>query len=266
MKKAILMTCSFLVIFAAGCGPSSEALSLTMVAQTNEASALTRAAMPTDTPVPTSTRIPTNTPTPTRTPTPTKTPNLALTKQAEDLLTVLQDFEEKGYLTTTQGKVHGLDPFNEEWAQIDWFRWWPQDVDEKNFVFKSHFDWTSASFTPEDSGCGILFGLQENNDYYAVFLTSSRILFMMKRGERLYEVGKTSGSGRVKYDNPAEADFVIAVNDQKAYVSVDGDVTVYTLSRDQTTEGHLAFSLLSGTNKDYGTRCEMTDSVLWTPE
>jgi len=237
-----------------------------MVAQTDEASALTHAAMPTDTPVPTDTPTPTNTLVPTRTPTPTKTPNLALTKQAEALLTVLQDFEDKGYITTTQGNVHELEPFKEEWAQIDWFQWWTQDIDEKDFVFKSHFNWISASYTPEDSGCGIVFGLQENRDFYAVFLTSSRILFMMKRGERVYEVGKTSGSGRVKYDNPAEADFVIAVNDQKAYVSADGDVTVYTLSADQTTEGQLAFSLLSGTNKDYGTRCEMTDSIIWTPE
>lgn len=266
MKKMVVLTCSFLVIFMAGCGTSNEDLAITTIAQTNEASALTRAPMPTETPAPTNTPIPTDTLPPTRTPTPTKTPNLALTEQAEALQAVLQDFEEKGYITTTQGEVRELMPFIQEWAQMDWFQWWSLDFEEKDFVFKSHFNWASASFTPEDSGCGVVFGIQENRDYYAVFLTSNRILFMMKRGELIYEVGKTRGSGRVKYDNPAEADFIIAVYDQKAFVSVDSDVTEYTLSKDQTTEGQLAFSLLSGTNKDYGTRCEMTDSLIWTPK
>jgi len=66
MKKIVVLTCSFIVIFSAGCGPSSEELAVTMVAQTDEAATQTRAAMPTDTPTPT----PTNTPPPTLTPMP----------------------------------------------------------------------------------------------------------------------------------------------------------------------------------------------------
>jgi hypothetical protein len=33
---------------------------------------------------------------------------------------------------------------------------------------------------------------------------------------------------------------------------------------DQSTKGDFALSLLSGTNKDYGTRCEISDMILWT--
>ena len=68
MKKIALLTCSFIVIFLVGCGPSSEELAITMVAQTDVANILTRVAMPTDTP--TSTLTPTDTPLPTDTPTP----------------------------------------------------------------------------------------------------------------------------------------------------------------------------------------------------
>ena len=62
----------------------------------------------------------------------------------------------------------------------------------------------------------------------------------------------------------AEADVIVAVKDKSSFVSINGDVTEYTLSADQTTHGKFAFSILSGTNKDYGTRCEMTDNMLWT--
>ena len=74
---------------------------------------------------------------------------------------------------------------------------------------------------------------------------------------------KTSGTGVYDFDNPAEAEFAIAVHDQKAYVLVDGVPTLYTLSVDQTTNGYIGNSVLSGTNRDYGTRCEATEMLLW---
>ena len=88
----------------------------------------------------------------------------------------------------------------------------------------------------------------------------------MSRGANVYEVGKTRGSGRVNFGNPAEADFALAVKGKSAYVSVDGDVTEYTLSQDQSTSGGFALTLLSGTNSGYGTRCEMTDMFLFRPK
>jgi len=75
MKKIILLTCSFIVIFSAGCGPSSEELAVTMVAQTDVAATQTRAAAATSTPTPT--EMPTETPTHTQIPpTPTLNPQL----------------------------------------------------------------------------------------------------------------------------------------------------------------------------------------------
>jgi len=218
-------------------------------------------ATPSHTPAP-----PTATKRTTSTPRPTATPNVAATQQFESFYSMLQGFEEKGYVTTTEGETETFKPFKEEWAQRNWYQWWPESTVESDFVFSGHFKWSTAGTTSEDSGCGIIFGIQENDDHYAVFLDKSRILFLMARGAYAYNVGKTRGSGRVTYTPPAEADFVVAVKGQSAYVSVDGDVTEYTLSQDQTTRGDFGLSLLSGTNKDYGTRCEITDMILWTAE
>jgi len=226
-------------------------------------------AAPTPTPtVPPATNTPeataTSTPKPTATPKPSATPNVAATQQIEDFNAILQDFMDKGYVTTTEGKIVELDTFEQDWAQLGWYQWWPQQDVTTDFVFKGHMSWSAASNTPEISGCGVIFGLQSNDDHYGVFIDKGRILFLMGRGSNVYNVGKTRGSGRLNFSNPAEADVIVAVKGQSTFVSVDGDVTEYTLSQDQTTKGSFALSLLSGTNKDYGTHCEMTEMLLWT--
>ncbi|HEY6072375.1 MAG TPA: hypothetical protein VIV15_03030 [Anaerolineales bacterium] len=218
---------------------------------------------PTDTP----TAIPpTNTPKPTSTPRPTATPNLAATQQYESWQADLQPFVESGYLDDSAGGFKSYDDFSEDWAQIGWYKWWKFGKVNSDFMFGAHMEWSSASSTPDISGCGLVFGAQANEDHYAVVLDKGRILFMMARGSHVYQVGKTSGSGRVNFGNPAEADFQVLVQGQKAYVSVDEEVTTYTLSMDQSPYGEMGFTVLSGTNRDYGTRCKMTNVRLWMPD
>jgi hypothetical protein len=205
----------------------------------------------------------TKTATLTRTPRPSVTPNVVATQNADEFSQLLNDYKDKGYISTTDGRITQPVDYKDNWAQIDWFQWHAYGRVNSEFVFKTHFSWETASATPNQSGCGVVFGLQENRDYYAVFLDFKSLLFMMKRGDNLYRVGKTSGSGYADFENPAETDFVLAVSNQKAYVSVDGELTVYTLSVDQATDGGLALSILSGTNREFGTRCESTEMFLW---
>jgi len=73
----------------------------------------------TDTPLPT----PTKTVRPTETPKQTATPDMAATQKVDDFYAVLQSFEEKGYLESTDGEIFELESFNEEWAQIGWYQW-----------------------------------------------------------------------------------------------------------------------------------------------
>lgn len=112
----------------------------------------------------------------------------------------------------------------------------------------------------------MVFGLRSNGDEYAAFLTNSRIYFMRSTeamGSYAAEVGKSKGTGRVSFDNPAEADFVLAVTGKKAYAYVNQQfIGEYTLSNDQFTRGSFGVALLSGSNKDYGTRCEATNMQL----
>ncbi len=228
----------------------------------------------TNTPQPTATitLTPTNTPRPSPTPRPTKTPNLAATERIEGFNAETQGYFDKGYLKTTAGKITEVDNFTYDWAQLGWYNWQQLNTKTSDFYMTAHFKWSSAFRNAEESGCGFIFAIQENGDHYAVFLDRSGIVFLNADQTSGYskDVGLTRGTGRVKFDNPAdkpvEADFTVIVNDTYTYVIVDGEVVgEYTLAQSKILKGNLGLSLLSGTNKDYGTRCTMTDIHIWTP-
>ena len=68
----------------------------------------------------------------------------------------------------------------------------------------------------------------------------------------------------MNFGNPAEADFTLLVYEYKAYVYVNSDfIGEYTLSKDKELMGKFGYGIISGTNHDYGTRCEITDSRMW---
>lgn len=229
---------------------------------------------PTDTPQPTATITPTatNTPRPSPTPRPTKTPNLTATQRMEGFNSQTQSYFEKSYLTTGDGTIKEFDDFAYDWAQLNWYNWLPLDEEASDFYLSAHVKWSSAYRNADVSGCGFIFAIQENRDHYAVFLDRSKIFFLHSDQTSGYSrpVGLTRGTGRVQFDNPAdspqEADFTIIVKGTYAYVLVDDEVVgEYTLAKSKILRGDIGLSLLSGTNKDYGTRCEMTDIHLWIP-
>jgi len=229
---------------------------------------------PTSTPQPTATEtlVPTETSTSTATPRPTRTPNLAATQRAEELNAKAQAYFDLGYLTTADGEFIEYDDFSLDWAQINWYQWLPLGDQASDFYLSAHFKWSSAYRNANTSGCGFAFAIQDNGDHYAIFLDRSEILFLDSDSAYSYsrKVGLTRGTSRVKFDNPAdspvEADFTMIVKGTYAYALVNGEVIgEYTLSQSKILRGDFGLTLLSGTNKDYGTRCEMTDIHAWIP-
>ena len=228
----------------------------------------------TNTPQPTATitQTPTNTPRPSPTPRPTKTPNLAATERMDGYHSQTQSYFEKGYLTTADGEIKEIDDFAFDWAQMNWYNWLPLGEEATDFYLSAHVKWSSAYRNADVSGCGFIFAIQDNGDHYAVFLDQSNIYFLNADQSSGYSrpVGLTRGTGRVDFDNPAdspqEADFAVIVNGTYTYVLVDSEVVgEYTLAKSKVLRGDIGLSLLSGTNKDYGTRCEMTDIHVWIP-
>ena len=215
------------------------------------------------------TATPTNTPRPSPTLRPTQTPNFVATQHAAEWNAEVQAYFEKGYLTTTSGRFRELDDFSYDWAQLGWYNRLPLRDSASDFFLSAHFKWNSAYENSDTSGCGFIFGLQPNNDHYAVFLDRSQVYFLITDQKLGYSkrVSPTRGTGKVNFDYPAEADFTLIVKGAYAYVLVNGEVAgEYTLSQSRSLHGELGLTVLSGTNKDYGTHCEMTNLHLWLPE
>ena len=226
----------------------------------------------TNTPQPTvivtETATPTRTPRPSSTPRPTWTPNLAATQRVEELDAKVQAYYENGYLATTEGKIIELDDFRYDWAQLGWYNWLPLKDSASDFFLSAHFKWDSAFKNSDISGCGFIFDLQPNDDHYAVFLDRAKVFFLTTDHALGYSkpMSPTRGTGRVKFDYPAEADFTLIVKGTYAYVLVNDEVVAeYTLAKSRSMQGGLGLTVLSGTNRDYGTHCEMTDLHLWVP-
>jgi hypothetical protein len=228
---------------------------------------------PTNTPLPTATSTetatPTKTPRPSATPRPTRTPNLAATQRVEELNAEAQAFYEKGYLATADGKFTELDDFSYDWAQMGWYNWLPVSSSASDFYLSANFKWNSALKNSDTAGCGFIFDLQPNDDHYAVFLDRTKVLFLITDHSLGFSkpVTPTRGTGRVKFDYPAQADFTLIVKGAYAYVLVNNEVvSEYTLAQSRSLEGGLGLTVLSGTNKDFGTHCEMTNLHLWVPK
>lgn len=220
---------------------------------------------PTATPVPTDTPIPTATSRPTSTPKPTATPDVAATERYDDLFSQVEKFKEEGHIPTTKGVYVELPEYHKEWAQREWAtREWYYDYETENFVLTAKMKWSTADVTSRISGCGVAFATQEDGRGYAVYLDKARIYFTYNDLKYYYELGKTRGTGRVEFPNPAQAKFSLAVYGTSAYVYVDDQfIGEYSLSKDKPLKGYFGYGLISGTNKDYGTRCDIEDPRMW---
>jgi len=222
------------------------------------------------TPEPIATPTATQTPRPSPTLRPTRTPDLAATQQVEELNAEVQSYYGRGYLTTTEGQFTQFDDFRYELAKVRWYPLIPLRDLDSDFYMKAHFKWSNADRSADISGCGFVFAIQDDQEHYGVFLDRSRIYFV--QGGYFYNsIGPINGSGLVDFDNPfdhpVEADFTLIVREAQAYVLVDDElVGEYALLPDKLSGGKVGLSTFSGTNKDYGTRCEMTNLHLWIPD
>jgi len=218
---------------------------------------------PTETPLPTKFMS-----TPIKTLQPTSTPNVIETQNYVDLFSDVQKFKNDGLIPSTSGNYRVLYDFYNNTVARGYIEYWFSDIKAKYFVYKAHLSWSTAGVTSDTSGCAIVFaGNARGNmyDFYGVVLDRSRIFFSSTYAGHYYDIGKSRGTGKVDIiGDPAEADFMLVVYDYKASVFVNDEfVGEYALSKDRKLEGEFDYGIMSGTNKDYGTRCIIRNSRMW---
>ena len=177
----------------------------------------------------------------------------------------VDDYYQKGFLSTDKGEYHHLDDFSmDNNDRQTTFVKKKTGYSPKDFLVMAHFKWQSAIANPDPGGCGWSFHAMKS-DSYLMFVDREYVFLGQMRTSQWTRYGKTSGGGWVGLGNPADADVAFSVNKGKAYVVVDEAlIASYTLDTDFLTgTGDLYYAVVSGTFKDYGTRCEMTNVNLW---
>lgn len=230
---------------------------------------------PTITPTSTPTITPTITPTPTKTPTPTITPNLTATQQYETFSLLVQKVFDAGQISTTAGTYQKLEDYSEQLSRSFGYNWTNTGVRAKDFIVRADFSWMVAD-QKNYSGCGFVFREKSDEFYYlialdgldGVLLSYTKEGFDALLGTKVYNYS-IAASKRTKLpdmgSNPYRATFTLVINEFKAFTYInDNYYSEYELQKNWLTEmGPLSFLILTGSDKDYGTRCDITNAEVW---
>ncbi len=174
------------------------------------------------------------------------------TAQAQPMVEAIQKLVDDGYLDRSEGKYFALRDFYESWAQLNWYTYQDTGYAPTNFVVRA--DWWN-------SGCGFVFREQDVDNHYLAYLgLDGWVYFSAFRNGSFVDLG---GARYGKVGVPSGgAQLTLIVDGNKFTFFVNGE-RVYSKVDQAFASGRLALTLLSGTNKDYGTRCLMKNVELW---
>jgi hypothetical protein len=185
------------------------------------------------------------------------------TEQVGPVYEIVERLFADGTLSTTEGRYHRLDDFDQSWAQIDWYQWWRTGLVMENFVVRVDAEWESASkyanwFT---SGCGFVFSEKSAWNHYASFLALDGNVYNSRVRDNIGTLLPGGYFGRL--DVPAGSAELVLVVDQKVVSFYVNGKRVSRYTDNSITKGDFSLTLNSGTNLDYGTRCKMKNIDVW---
>jgi hypothetical protein len=173
----------------------------------------------------------------------------------------------KQYFTGAPGEYRTLGDFDQSWAQIGWYQWWPIEGAPANFVIRSDTTWSSASDTAnwDQSGCGFAFHAKDAKNHFAAYLGLDGNVYVQRNYNGQAKLLGSPNYGKVDVPE-GSAELMLMVNGDNYYFFVNGK-EVYSGSDPLLTGalkgGELGLTVNSGTNKGYGTRCQMEKIEMW---
>jgi hypothetical protein len=187
----------------------------------------------------------------------------AATVEAQSMAKAIETLYADGLLEDTAGTYTRVEEFTETWAQLNWYQWWETGLSPSDFVIRAHTEWESASKTANwfASGCGFVFREADEENHYMIYLALDGNVYMKGYVDGEFrELGREYAGG---IDHlKGGADVMLVVEGSRIVYFVNGE-KVLQRENSELRAGNLALTLVSGTNKDYGTRCSITDIEVW---
>jgi hypothetical protein len=189
------------------------------------------------------------------------------TAQAQPMYNQVQVLYSDGVISSSGGHYFLLDDFDEKWAQRNWFSWWVIDHHPTNFILRADASYESdpSDKTPEldSSGCGVVFRQKDEDHFYIGYLgMDGYAYFDVFNGQYVDRMGRGYYG---EYSMSGEEELMLVVENDLMIIYVNGKEII---KREAQThpEGEIGLTLLSGTNKGFGTHCKMTNIELWELE
>jgi hypothetical protein len=171
----------------------------------------------------------------------TKTAEAAAQKpaQAQPMADLVQKLVADGRLDSGEGKFTLMPDFSESLAMIDYIAPYFTGISPKNFVIRTDLAWEAASDKANwfSSGCGFIFHIGDDGSYYYASLALDG------------NVSIGAHKPNYHYVDQLGKDYYGKVKSYKSDLKYPS--------------GMLAYSIPSGTHKDFGTRCTLTHVELW---
>ena len=185
------------------------------------------------------------------------------TAYAVAFLDVIEQLSDAGVVTGTEGDYYRLDDFSESWAQINWYQWWRTNYSAENFVLSADANWKSASKTADwyTSGCGIVFSENSEDNHHLAYLALDGYGVVARITKGDWKTLAAQRYGKVSTPD-GNAKIMLVVDDKRINFYVN-EKLVTSAYDNSLNKGTIALTLLSGTNKDFGTRCKMTNIELF---
>lgn len=185
------------------------------------------------------------------------------TARAASMGSFVRDLQQGGILASAQGQYRALEPFEASWAQIDYYDLLPTGLAPSDFVLRANIRWESASQQANfwNSGCGFAFRMNARGDHYLIYLGMDGNVHLVRKQE---DVIARLGSGAYAEGNLVSGGSGLALAVEGPWITalVAGE-QVYRQADDRLHAGLLAYALVSGTNKGFGTRCEVENTEVW---
>jgi hypothetical protein len=181
------------------------------------------------------------------------------TAAAQDMQSFVEQIASDGFLQKTSGTYSRVEDFSENWAQIGWYQWWGTGLAPADFVIRARTEWESASKTANwfDSGCGFVFHEEDENNHYMIFLALDGNVYYKGYVDGVYREFGKGYAGKIDHMKGG-ADVALAVEGGRVVYFVNGE-KVLDRTNSELPSGNLALTIVSGTNKEYGTRCDITN-------
>ena len=185
------------------------------------------------------------------------------TEQARPVFEWVQKLFTEGVTTSTEGKFSSIPDFNQSAAQLGSGLYWKSGFAANNFVLAADITITSASNSAnwQDSSCGFVFGEENDRSYNLADVAMDGYVYMWgcRGGSCVIMAAKKYGP---PINPKGEMQIALMVFDNHIHFYVNG-AEIVSAADLRYKEGDIAYLIRSGTNKDFGTRCEMTNIGLW---